>query len=318
MNPKEFLDLTDDTFARMKSLTATKGVEYKGGATDDQFANFKRYAQRARVTVGQAWSVLFGKHLDAIDTFIRDDAMGIGRKRSEPIEGRIDDAILYLLLLKGMVRAQDVGYIPDPGVVDQREPDHDNPSEFRAKTPFPPLRGPIEFSIDYNPHGNAVLEIEFPGSAGGMPHTIDAIESGVPAALTRLGALVGEHTSARLDRIGQPTALYVMSDDEAVARGMCRYLGLITSAAIASPAFIPRNPTGAVIVYVVVGTDRDKPQEAFADKVGPNKCRIPAQFREAMDAAVSKGHAFVGVALSKVGGASTGYAVVSTMAKVGS
>jgi NADPH-dependent glutamate synthase beta subunit-like oxidoreductase len=46
----------------------------------------------------QALGVYMKKHLDAIFTFI-----GKGRVESEPIEGRIHDAVNYLLLLNKLI-----------------------------------------------------------------------------------------------------------------------------------------------------------------------------------------------------------------------
>lgn len=102
MNSKDWMAIVNFTYDRICELSRTKGEEYKRG-DDDQFANFKRRAAETGVTMLQVWHVFFSKHIDSITTYIKDDAKGERRTFSEPIAGRIDDAIVYLLLLKGMV-----------------------------------------------------------------------------------------------------------------------------------------------------------------------------------------------------------------------
>lgn len=97
MNRIEFGNLIDDVWATVHHLNKTKGADYSGD--EDVLANFKRNAKRLGLTKEQVLGVYMNKHLDAIDTYIRD-----GNIKSEPIEGRISDAIVYLLLLRAMVR----------------------------------------------------------------------------------------------------------------------------------------------------------------------------------------------------------------------
>lgn len=96
MTKTEFQTLQRATFARIEELTATKGEEYSRDA--DQLANFKRAGAEAGIQSEQAWLVFFNKHIDSIKTWIR------GGTITEGIEGRIDDAILYLILLKAITR----------------------------------------------------------------------------------------------------------------------------------------------------------------------------------------------------------------------
>lgn len=101
MRKSVFQRLLTQTAERMRDLTGTKGEEYANTAADgdaDQHANFKRLAQELGLSPEQVLSVYLTKHLDAIKSFLRH-----GREFSEPIDGRIDDAILYLILLKGLV-----------------------------------------------------------------------------------------------------------------------------------------------------------------------------------------------------------------------
>lgn len=98
MTKDEFQVLQRATFGRIEELTATKGEEYSRDA--DQLANFKRAAIEAGITPQQAWLVFFNKHIDSIKTYIR------GGTITEGVDSRIDDAILYLILLKALVKEE--------------------------------------------------------------------------------------------------------------------------------------------------------------------------------------------------------------------
>ena len=97
MRKDEFRALVRSTFEEIEALTATKGEEYAASA--DQLANFRRSAMEAGLTMDQVWLVFFNKHIDAIKSYSK-----TGRVMSEPIEGRIDDAILYLILFKAIIQ----------------------------------------------------------------------------------------------------------------------------------------------------------------------------------------------------------------------
>lgn len=97
MNKDQFKALLDSTHKTLVDLTQSKGEEYSRDA--DQLANFKRQAEELLMTPEKVLMVYLNKHLDAVKSFVK-----TGKIYSEPIEGRIDDAILYLILLKGIVR----------------------------------------------------------------------------------------------------------------------------------------------------------------------------------------------------------------------
>lgn len=96
MKKSDFKALMEATFEVVRGLAGTKGEEY--ARDEDQLKNFKRSGDEAGILPEQTWVVFFNKHIDSIKHYIK-----TGHRSSEPIEGRIDDAILYLLLLKGLL-----------------------------------------------------------------------------------------------------------------------------------------------------------------------------------------------------------------------
>ena len=82
---------------KVKDILGTKGEVYPSG--DDALGNFKRGAIDTELPIEKVWQIYFCKHYDAIKSYVK----GI-YKDSEPIEGRIIDAIVYLGLLYAIVR----------------------------------------------------------------------------------------------------------------------------------------------------------------------------------------------------------------------
>ena len=96
MNRTEFAVFRDGHYATIAEINDAKGQDYAG--YDDALKNFKDAAAEMGVSPYTIWFVYFHKHLSAIRTFLRE-----GEVASEPIEGRIHDAILYLFLLLGLI-----------------------------------------------------------------------------------------------------------------------------------------------------------------------------------------------------------------------
>lgn len=94
--------MLDEEHAKIVELNRTKGHDYAG--QDDALSNFKKHAAELGLTPEQIWGVYAGKHWDAITTYVRE-----GDVKSEPIDGRILDEILYLYLLLGLVRERREG-----------------------------------------------------------------------------------------------------------------------------------------------------------------------------------------------------------------
>lgn len=101
MNGSEFKLLLTQTTEQLWSLTDSKGAEYAHDA--DQLANFKRLGKQLQLEPTTVLMVYMQKHLDAIAAYTSAVQNGSIPVLSEPIEGRIDDAILYLILLKALI-----------------------------------------------------------------------------------------------------------------------------------------------------------------------------------------------------------------------
>lgn len=100
MTRDEFDQLLDDLFEQVRKINDSKGLEY--ATHDDALANFRRRGAELGLSPLQVWGIFYGKHHDAILSYLRR-----GGTLSEPIEGRIHDAILYLALLAGLVAEQE-------------------------------------------------------------------------------------------------------------------------------------------------------------------------------------------------------------------
>lgn len=140
----EFKKILEDTYLSLVVLTDTKGVEYAGAGSTNQHANIDRLSDKLGIHPMKILSVLMTKHLDAIDNYIKNIDAVVRPALSESIEGRIDDAILYLILLKAMVERYRVlrsldndrrstGNAPDfRGYVGSSGPNQDKPENSEA------------------------------------------------------------------------------------------------------------------------------------------------------------------------------------------
>lgn len=127
------LKVLAEVFDHLKHLTQSKGQEYAGQeGANNMHANFDRLATKLHLIPEKVLWVYTTKHLDSIENWINEIGSPAARKLSEPMEGRIDDAILYLILLRGMVwrrnhegKAQahpEQNEIPRPGSWQQMSP----------------------------------------------------------------------------------------------------------------------------------------------------------------------------------------------------
>ena len=96
INREKFGLILDKLFQEVKDLNLKKGNDYAGN--EDVLKNFKVNAERIGITKEVVWAIYFNKHYDALMTFIKD-----GELKSEPVEGRVLDMIVYLCLFYGML-----------------------------------------------------------------------------------------------------------------------------------------------------------------------------------------------------------------------
>lgn len=101
MNNEQFLSLLAAVQKETFDLLESKGKEYSG--TEDRLANFKRGAANVGVKPTTILYIYLSKHLDSIATYIKNEQKGLPLALSEPIEGRINDAINYLILLRALI-----------------------------------------------------------------------------------------------------------------------------------------------------------------------------------------------------------------------
>jgi hypothetical protein len=99
---KQFADIMASTYQDLQHLSETKGMEYRQDNYSNVHDNFDRQAAEMNTAPEKVLMIFLNKHLDAIKTHIKRMDSELAPTPSEPIYGRVDDAILYLLLLKAM------------------------------------------------------------------------------------------------------------------------------------------------------------------------------------------------------------------------
>jgi hypothetical protein len=95
------------TFTDLLKLRRRKASEYSD--PDDALSNFRKNATEIGVEMETIWRIYARKHFDAVMLYLRDLQVGSTRVRSEPVEGRIDDLLVYLILLRAMLRERQDG-----------------------------------------------------------------------------------------------------------------------------------------------------------------------------------------------------------------
>ena len=100
MKAKEYKKLRDEFILDTFVLSDVKRVEYtEGNHNDNVLWYFENIADKVNLTPLQVLSVYYQKHNSSINNYLKD-----GKEYSEPIEGRIQDMINYLLLMVAMLR----------------------------------------------------------------------------------------------------------------------------------------------------------------------------------------------------------------------
>jgi len=99
MTNQELLKRAQELFQKCLDTLESKGKVYSGEV--NAFRNFTDVARELGISRKMVWWVYFRKHIDAIWAYVTFDY-----KDPEPIEGRIMDAINYLILLYGMIEQE--------------------------------------------------------------------------------------------------------------------------------------------------------------------------------------------------------------------
>ena len=105
-NPQ--LVIVAEAIKRAEQLFTSKNSEY--GDNGDILANFRRLAQQQDLPMSTVWMMLAGKHIDSIQQYVKDVRANKGRNRTEPMSARIDDLIVYSILLLAIVNEEQVQY----------------------------------------------------------------------------------------------------------------------------------------------------------------------------------------------------------------
>ena len=100
------LGTLDETVKTIRQLIIEKGGEY--AADTDVLANFRHEGEKLGLPMEVIWHVYIGKHLSAIDRYVRDIKDGkTDRPRMETLESRADDIITYMIHFKQMLKERE-------------------------------------------------------------------------------------------------------------------------------------------------------------------------------------------------------------------
>jgi hypothetical protein len=103
MEEKVFLQIMNRMEDNEHSIMGTKGVEYtQGDLKTDRLANFNRIGKELNMDPKVVCYIYLKKHLDSIACYVKN-----GKEYTEEkIEGRINDARNYLILLNAIIQEQ--------------------------------------------------------------------------------------------------------------------------------------------------------------------------------------------------------------------
>lgn len=102
---KRYEELVNETVSMVRQLSELKGGEYAGDT--DRLANFRRNAEALGLDMSQVWAIYAAKHWDAVMQYVKDIGAGKKRERMESITGRLDDLIVYCILMKAIVEERE-------------------------------------------------------------------------------------------------------------------------------------------------------------------------------------------------------------------
>jgi hypothetical protein len=95
-------EVMERAFEECRGLRAAGQAEY-AHRDENAFANFDRVAERMGLKREQALLVFLEKHMDGIHAYVKGH-----KSQRESVKGRINDAIVYLTILRGMVEEETV------------------------------------------------------------------------------------------------------------------------------------------------------------------------------------------------------------------
>lgn len=97
MTREQLAAVMDRVFEECRALRDAGQKEY-ARREENALANFERVAERVGVSREKVLMVYLEKHMDGIHAWITGH-----RSQRESVKGRINDAIVYLTILRGMV-----------------------------------------------------------------------------------------------------------------------------------------------------------------------------------------------------------------------
>ena len=100
MNKKEYDKLRTKFIEETLSLSDTKRIEYtEGNHNDNVLWNFDSISSNLGIAPIEVLSVYLSKHISSLFSYFK-----TRKTYSEPIEGRVQDIINYLILMVAMIK----------------------------------------------------------------------------------------------------------------------------------------------------------------------------------------------------------------------
>ena len=96
MTRDQMQDVMSAVYLECEGLRKAGQAEYSGG--EDAFGNFNRLAAALKIDRRKILWIYVSKHFDGIVAYINGH-----ESQREDVHGRINDAIVYLCLLRGMI-----------------------------------------------------------------------------------------------------------------------------------------------------------------------------------------------------------------------
>ena len=102
MQRRQFEEVSDELYEMVIETLLRKGVEYQ--KDNNVFSNFEENAKDLGLSKYQIWNIYFNKHIKSISNAIKTNPEDpTAKEMPEKLQGRIVDAVAYLLLLNGMI-----------------------------------------------------------------------------------------------------------------------------------------------------------------------------------------------------------------------